>query len=266
MTPKQSTPAATLEHQVAADSGLEELPHFDEPSNGHILEGGIRPSERCGTPSELGIGCTFRDEHPGAHSWQPADDLAVERSQQPVLPGTPEPEQNDWSVPSEASFKGKDFQTSSGLRAIGERLIEEKPTLAHLVDVEIRYLWKRRGGSSGGNPKLGALQRPGGLLKYFTGGVTFIAWLAADNCRELQLPPEKIEANLFHQLLHADTNPDDDDAYRIRGHDFEGFVDELDGYGPWSADFREMHAHVAKLPLEQAIDDATVADEGEESE
>lgn len=241
------------------DQGLEELPDFTMPSqNGH------RP-DTCDTLSPWGTKCTL-EVHSGSHSWQgeqpPADDTGD--TQQPALPGTPEPEKTDYDVPAESTFAGKDFVSAPGLKAIATRLIADKDALSVIRGLEVRYLWKRRGGTSGGNPKLGALQRPGGLLRYFTGGTPFVCWLAADNCRDLALKPEQIEAAMFHQLLHADTNPDDEDQFRIRGHSFEGFVEELDEFGPWSADLREVAAHMHSLPLDQALADAD-ADDGQES-
>jgi hypothetical protein len=265
--PRQSTAAVvtTTVANGATRDDLEELPDFTLPPED------VRPSERCGTPSFTGIGCTFRDEHSGRHSWQPAEPEA-ETLEQDELPGTPDPdpEPSDFDIPTETQFAGKDFVNAPGLQAIAERLIESKAALSVLDGVEVRYLWKRRGGSSGGNPKLGALQRPGGLLRYYAGGVTFILWLAADHCRDLSLTPKQIEAATFHQLLHADTNPDDEDAYRIRGHSFEGFVEEFDEFGAWSSDLREAVAHVQSLPLDQALaavdSDDGDDDDGEESE
>lgn len=269
MTPKQSTPAATLEHQVAADSGLEELPHFDEPSNGHILEGGVKPSERCGTPSELGIGCTFRDEHPGAHSWQPAENTAIAETGNLELPGMPEPEQTDYTVPTEASFKGAKLVAAPGLRSIGDRLIGDDETLKHLLDIEIRYFWRRRGGTQGGNVRYARIKRPGGYEEYFTGGkIVYLIDLSADHVRTAKFADEQIEACVYSQLVQTDVDPDDHDAYRIVGQDFGGSVRELAKFGAWNQDLREMQAHVAKLPpVEQdaeADDDDEADDEAEE--
>lgn len=248
--PRNRSTAAPAESDVAPSA------------NGHA-----RP-DTCDTLSPWGTRCTL-EVHSGFHSWQgepmPADDVEAEQAE---LPGTPEPEKTDFDVPTETQFAGKDFISAPGLKAIADRLIAEKDSLSVLSGLEVRYLWKRRGGTSGGNPKLGALQRPGGLLRYFSGGVPFVLWLGADNCRDLQLTPQQIEACLYHQLLHADTNPDDEDQYRIRGHSFEGFVEELDEFGPWSADLREVAAHIQTLPLDQALAEAedTDAEEGEESE
>lgn len=277
VNPDTSTPSTngTGQHDLR-----EELPDFTLPPEG------VRPSERCGTPSPLGFSCEFRDEHTGRHSWQPAeaaDDPKAAPGQAPVgaevqdtgtdveqgeLPGTPEPEKTDSDIPTETQFAGKDFVSAPGLKAIADRLIANKDSLSVLEGLEVRYLWKRRGGTSGGNPKIGALQRPGGLLRYFSGGTPFVLWLAADHCRDLHLSPRQIEAAVFHQLLHADTNPEDDDQLRIRGHSFEGFVEELDEFGVWLPDLREMAAHVQALPLDVALAAAADQDddEGEESE
>src|SRR5437016_959604 len=111
------------------DQTLDDLDERSDRLNGHTSEGRVRPSEQCRAPSPRGIGCTFKLEHPGLHSWTPepvhnaeADgepehvlhDFAPSRSNhtlcdvcsttlgkswhlnsglaQPTLPGTPEPE------------------------------------------------------------------------------------------------------------------------------------------------------------------------------
>ncbi len=256
-----TTAESTLERQASTDSQLDDDESWRDQSIPDFSDG---PKTHEQTLEDLDA----RGER--LNGYKPTEGAAnhVELTNL-ELPGTPAPVSDDTAIPTETQFAGKDFLAAPGLKAVGERLIFEHESLADLSGVEIRYLWKRRGGSSGGNPKLGALQRPGGLLRYFTGGVTFICWLAADNVRALQLDPAKIEACLFHQLSHAQLNPDDDDAWRIRSHDFEGFVSELDQYGAWSADLREVAAHIRLLPLDQALADTEgdgEADEGEESE
>lgn len=279
--------AATLEHQPTPalgdldEHGNERLPDFpteestrneriaelDERSerlNGHTPEG-VRPSERCGSPSPLGISCTHRIEHGGLHSWTPGPIHQPEPgTEQPTLPGTPEPEQNDYSVPTEASFGKAKLMPAHGLKAIGDRLIAEDETLEHLVGIEIRYAWRRRGGTTGGTARFARIKRPSVWENYFTGGtVRFLVDLSADHVREFRFNERQIEAAIFDQLCRTERDPDDHDAYRILGPDFSGSIRAFDKYGAWEPSLREMHAHVAKLPLEQAIDDAGT-DEGED--
>ncbi len=258
--------AATLEHQAAADSGLEELPEFELPEE-HA--NGVRPSERCGNPSKLGIGCTFKAFHSGNHSWDLGTPI---QEQQPELPGTPEPAENEYTIPYESAFKGADFQSARGIAEIGDRFIETTEEFAHLRGIEVRYLWKRRGGLKGGAPRLGALQKPGGLTAYALGHPQFILWLAADHCREAKLTNEQMDALIFDLLCRGVADPDDHSAFRVAGPDYEGNVLTLDKFGFWHPDLRELGAHIKQLNLLDTLalpepdDEDDEADESEESE
>jgi hypothetical protein len=272
--PRKSTTADTLKHQAATDSDLEPLPDFTMPAqNGHVPEG-VRPSERCGTPStqgwNAGSNCTFKEFHAGRHSWQPEGDTSTEpaHADQPALPGTPEPEFNEYSVPVESAFEGKDFMSAPGLRAIADAWISETEELAHLRGIPIRYFWKRRGGLKGGNPRLGNLQKPSGIVRYSLGHPTLLMWVAADHVRDLKLDHDKIRAAVLHELCKASPDPDDHSAYRVVGPDAEVFTLELQKCGLWSMDLREVGAHVKQLGLLDTLmlEPDQVADENEDDE
>jgi hypothetical protein len=272
--PRRKPTTATLDQPTTPalgdpdENSLERLPDFGqpEPQNGHIPEG-VRPSERCVAVSPLHIRCEFKDEHGGLHSWTPEPVHQPEPgTEQPVLPGTPEPEQNEYAVPTEASFGKAKLMPAHGLKAIGDRLIADDDSLEHLRGIEIRYAWRRRGGTSGGNPRFARIKRPSVWEHFFTGGrCDFLVDLSADHVREFRFAERQIEAAIHEQLSRTERDEDDHDAFRINGPDFSGSISTMDRYGTWRPDLREMHAHVARLPLEQAIDDAGT-DEGEDEE
>lgn len=255
-----------VEPDPTRDQRIAELDERSERLNGHTPEG-VKPSERCGTPSPLGISCTHRTDHPGLHSWTPGPEHdPIPGTEQPTLPGTPEPEQSDYTVPTEASFGKAKLTPAHGLRAIGDRLIADDDSLEHLRGIEIRYAWRRRGGTSGGNPRFARIKRPSVWEEHLTGGrVDFLVDVSADHVREFRFAERQIEAAIHEQLSRTERDDDDHDAFRINGPDFSGSISTMDRFGAWKPELREMHAHVAKLPLEQAIADADSSD-GEDSE
>jgi|SRR5579859_1854873 len=265
----------TLEPTAETPSREAQLADLDERAdrlNGHS----VRPSEMCGVVAGggpySGKRCTFRQHQADEpHSWESAEakNVATLTDEspvgQPTLPGTPEPEQNEYSVPTEASFGKAKLQPAPGLRAIGDRLIAEDESFEHLRGVEIRYAWRRRGGMQGGTPRFARIKRPSVWEEFFTGGAAiFLCDLSADHVREHRFTERQIEAAIHEQLCKTDVDPDDPDAYRLLGPDFSGSIRTLDVYGAWRSDLRELRAHVAKLPLEEAIDqaDESEADDG----
>jgi hypothetical protein len=295
MARRESTTTATLEDQAATDAelGLEDLPSFDEPDqpsreallqdldarsdalNGQALKR-VRPSEQCGVLAGHGPLPGKRCEYPAhpmnqPHSWEvasepPADEPGhvYDDTAQPTLPGTPEPEQTDYTVPTEASFKKAKLVAAPGLKAIAERLIADDESLEHLVDAEIRYFWRARGGTTGGAPKFASIKRPGVYEDYFSGGkVVFFVSLAADHVRAAKFTESQIEACLHERLCMTERDPDDHDAYRILSPDFAGAVRTLDRFGPWNPALREMRAHVDRLPP-APVDEADTDDDGED--
>jgi hypothetical protein len=255
------------------DDRLAALDARDDALNGR----GVRPSEQCGVLAGSGPypgrRCTYA-EHPmnQPHSWEvstepPADEVGhvYDDSAQPTLPGTPEPEENEYTVPHESTFgKGK-LLPAPGLKTIAERLIEDDEELEHLVGVEIRYAWRRRGGMQGGNPRYARIKRPSIWESHFSGGkVEFLVDVSADHVRDFKFTPHQIEAAIHECLSRTARDEDNHDAFRIAGPDFQGSIRTLDRYGTWRPDLREMRAHVAKLPMEEAIEEAN--DDADDSE
>jgi hypothetical protein len=265
---RETTTAANLEQQAAADGGVD----LDQVRRETLTLDELHP-DLCNAPAPWGVHCLSDAFHPGGHSWQPKTvdgssfgDTSEPASEQPVLPGTPEPEQTDYTVPSEASFRNGDLMSAPGLRAVAERLIEGDDSLEHLQGVEIHYFWRRRGGTQGGNKRFGQIKRPGVYESYYSGGkVIFLVALSADHIREAKFSDRQIEAALYRELCKTERDPDDHSAYRLVGPDFSGFVREWDRFGPWNPDLREMHAHAARVPVEDvaAAESEEVDDQGE---
>lgn len=133
-------------------------------------------------------------------------------------------------IPSPTEFDGNDFLYTAGLQEMGMGLISQWPELQFLADFEIRFLWKAKGGKSGGNMTMGKCVLASGLVEHFS-GVDWIVWLGADNCRMAELNDEGVEAVVYHELLHCDLTGEEADNPAVRGHDFEGFAKEIERYG-----------------------------------
>lgn len=147
-------------------------------------------------------------------------------------------DESPYPIPSAKQFEdnGLEFLEAPDIAKVAMRVMERKPKYFDaIVDLDIQYLWKRTGGSDGGRAKLGACQKPSGLLRYFS-GVNFVIWIGADTCRDAQLSYQQMEALVFHQLLHCSL--DDNDKPMLRPHDFEGFAAEITEYGFWKPDVK----------------------------
>lgn len=150
-------------------------------------------------------------------------------------------------VPPDGSFPDDDdFLPAPEITTIGDALIVRCRELAFLHDADITYLWKRKGGKSKGKPIFGMCVKPGGLTAHFA-RCHFVIWIAADHLRESGFTNFQLEALVYHELLHTDSEIDDNEKsptygeakFILRGHDNELFVDELTRYGAWH------HAHKA---------------------
>lgn len=154
--------------------------------------------------------------------------------------------QKMFPIPTDIAFEAEedaDYLTAEELEEVACKVIKEK--LPHLVAVSFRYLWKRAGGSKGAKPIIGQTKRVTGLLKHFCDSA-FVIWLAADHCRALAMTPFKIEAALYHELLHVQLDPETSEPFLI-GHDFEGFINELAHYGTWRDDLRRVGEQIKLL-------------------
>lgn len=159
-------------------------------------------------------------------------------------PDEPDPRQV-LRVPADAEFGDDDFFVSTSLAARAAVLAERHEDLEHLhTSYTVVCLWKRAGGTSKGRPVFGKTVKPGGLLKLFSAS-TWAIWLAADHCRGAGYGDREIEALLFHELLHTGIAEVDDETGRgggptLRPHDAELFRAELEVYGLWDQQLRDV--------------------------
>lgn len=150
---------------------------------------------------------------------------------------------DEFPVPADIAFNDADgrstaFLDAPTLKAIAERLIAQNDsTFEHVGRLTIRYLWKKKGGTTDGKPVWGFAARPGPLLQHFV-KTDFLVVLPADHLRAGKATWLQVEALIYHQLCHVRVN--DEGRPAIAAHDFEGFTAEVGRYGLWQGSLRAM--------------------------
>ena len=150
--------------------------------------------------------------------------------------------------PADDAFtKGDDFLIAHDIQAIGE-MLRERHNLP--VEIEVAYRWKRKAGKSGDKLILGKCLKLSGPAKHF-GRVDFLVWLAADACRDLKLTQDQYVNRIYHELLHAGVEYDDDGNAKpiARGHDIEEFSAVARDYGLWNDVQNDFVATAVQAPL-----------------
>jgi hypothetical protein len=150
-----------------------------------------------------------------------------------------------FDIPSETEFDEKQFLIAPDLKKVGERLIETYPSdFGYLVGANILYLWKAKGGESGGRETWGKCIRPTGLASFFaTEGVAagdpvdYFIWVAADHLREARANRRTVCALIFHELKHTQMG---EKGYVVVGHEFEGFAREIEEFGMWQHSIKRI--------------------------
>ena len=108
-----------------------------------------------------------------------------------------------WTVPQDAEFRD-DAGAFSGaivahdLTRLGMRLIGEVPRFASLATIQIRYYWRRKGGSV-----LAHAKKPD-VLHEADGAGDIEVWFAADNLRAMYASELEVEALMFDCLYSID--------------------------------------------------------------
>ncbi len=151
----------------------------------------------------------------------------------------------EFSIPREGQFESEqtDILQAPELKEIGEKLIAYfSKDFDSLNIAEIVYLWKKKGGNSGGKERLGYCKKPSGELKFFA-EADFLVVLGADNCEGLNR--YQITARLFHELKHAGYNSEKG-TFEIINHDWEGFGREVEIFGDWESDIGKMRRAFAR--------------------
>jgi hypothetical protein len=154
--------------------------------------------------------------------------------------------EDPFDVPQDDEFSGSDFLSADeDLREMYDALREHfHDEFWFLAPAKVMLFWKAKGGSGGGNITLGKCQKPSGLLRHYS-TADFIIWLAADHLREGKFTRWQVLALLYHEMRH--TNYDGNGKFVIRGHEFEGFVDEIERFGPWRNNAKAIISAAQKL-------------------
>lgn len=143
-----------------------------------------------------------------------------------------------------------DFLAAEPLQKMAHRLINECPEFSHLANCSIAYLWKRKGGKSGGRAILGKATIASGLLAHLT-ELNAVIWLAADHIRTAHRTGMQMEAALYHYLSEIDQDVDDDGnaTWTRRSPDVQVYIAEVKKYGLWRADLEHLGKAMAQLRL-----------------
>ena len=140
-------------------------------------------------------------------------------------------------VPTDDQFDDADFMPAPELSALYGQLIADYPeTHGHLHWVDVKVVWKKRGGKSQGKQRLGFCAKTSGLAKYFA-EAEFVIWLAADTVLERELTDSQIRAAVSHEMRHIGWEVDDEGNGKavIAGHDAELFLSEIRELGAWES-------------------------------
>ena len=165
---------------------------------------------------------------------------------------------NHFDIPPESAFDAEfaEYLPADPLTAIGNRLLEYfEDDFDRLNTAKIIYLWKKKGGKRGDKDKLGACQKPGGLLRHYS-NADFIVWIAADNC--VGMTEWQITALVYHELKHAGYDVESGN-FVTRRHDFEGFAREVMIFGDWKSDIGMMRRAFAQPSLFEDVPEAKAA-------
>lgn len=143
-----------------------------------------------------------------------------------------------------------DFCRAPEIETIAHALMWTYPEFAHLPDLRIAYLWRRKKQAKGGKLVLGTCSSLSGIPQAFL-EADWAVTIGAESCREAKLTAYQLEALLYHELSHI-APPDEDDPESqptLCSHDFEGFADELRRYGLWDETLTQARDAFDDLPL-----------------
>lgn len=147
------------------------------------------------------------------------------------------------AIPVESDFLADqvEYIVSGELAILAARLIETKRSLKHLNGVRFAFLWKQKGGQSGGKAVLGKCAKTPPLVQAHSFS-TFTIWIAVDHLVMFGMTPRQLEALMFHELCHAVIQEVESEAgdvsYKpvVLKHDVEMFLAEVEEYGLWTTD------------------------------
>jgi hypothetical protein len=144
-----------------------------------------------------------------------------------------------FKIPFGTGFYSQEFLPAPSIAKIGAKLIDKWPELDALEDLTIKYEWKK-GGTQGEKATLGKCTKVSGLAQYYS-DADFVIWIAADNCRDMEITDAQVEALVYHELKHISVEEDEqtgEPILAVRPHDVEMFYDEIIRYGLWKDDLK----------------------------
>lgn len=139
------------------------------------------------------------------------------------------PEVDPW--PQDRDGNHVEYVPARLAAAIGLRLIRGINRLGHVLLYDVDYVYRRKDRwESKGRTVFGQLQRPTGLLHHYSqrNYVVLLNWQAWT-----AFSPWQQVALVYHELRHSEIDG------KTRGHDFEGFFDEIELFG--TGTYREWH-------------------------
>lgn len=150
----------------------------------------------------------------------------------------------------------EEFRDAPTVEKIADVLIGRYNEFSHLrQNCNIAYLWKAKGGKSGGKAVLGKAAKASGLVAYYS-NADFIIWIASDNCADMVLTNHQMEALIYHELCHCTleevTDKDGNitgEKFAIAAHDVTMFHGELSRYGTWEPSLQQLRHGYAQLAL-----------------
>lgn len=154
-------------------------------------------------------------------------------------------------VPDDATFADGDFLED----ALLERMLKaerERDEFADVAAVTIGIRWKRIGGKERGNLRLAQISKASPILHHLT-DLDFVVWVAADHLRRQtevagMVFARLVEAILYHELCHLAYEPEDG-VVSLKGHDFEGFIQEIQTHGLWKEELTRVKNTMQQLNM-----------------
>jgi len=125
--------------------------------------------------------------------------------------------------PQTADGEPEEYVKALVVQEIGEALMADIIRLSHLRRFTVHYLYRNKETwESKGRTVYGRMQRPSGLLRSYSEAdfIVLINW----PIWQAMTPMQRV-ALVYHELRHGDLEG------KVRGHDFEGFFDELSLFG-----------------------------------
>lgn len=148
-----------------------------------------------------------------------------------------------YPIPEADNFQGAPggYIQAEDLPKIADQLMRDwHQYVGHAAKYAITWLWKGKAN------RRGWTKPAKDLLGFFAPEVDFVIWLGADMLREEQFTYRQVSAQVFHELLHI---VEEGGKVGVRSdHDFEGFVPELEVFGPWTAELAQTKRALDRAP------------------